>query len=226
VAVADLLDAIEIETAPAPQASVIWMHGLGADGHDFVAIVPELDLPESLPVRFVFPHAPMRPVTINDGYVMRAWYDIRDDGGVRREDVAGVRDSQRRIEGLIARERARGIAATRIVLAGFSQGGAMALHTGVRYPERLAGIMALSCFLPLADTVAGEASPANRDVPLFMAHGTEDPLIPLARGRRARDLLLDLGYPVAWREYAMPHSVCDAEIRDVSAWLREVLGTR
>jgi phospholipase/carboxylesterase len=224
--VADLLDAIEIETAPAPQACVIWMHGLGADGHDFVPVVPELDLPTSLPLRFVFPHAPMRPVTINAGYVMRAWYDIRDDSGGRREDVAGVQESQRRIEDLIARERMRDIAPARIVLAGFSQGGAMALHTGLRHPERLAGIMALSCFLPAADTVAVEASPANRGVPIFMAHGTEDPLIPLAAGRRARDLLFNLGYRVRWREYVMPHSVCEAEIRDVAVWLREVLEAR
>jgi phospholipase/carboxylesterase len=224
--VADLLDAIELETAPAPQACVIWLHGLGADGHDFVPVVPELGLPTSLAVRFVFPHAPMRPVTINAGYVMRAWYDVRDDSGVRREDVAGVQESQQRIEGLIAREKTRGIASARIVLAGFSQGGAMALHTGLRHPERLAGIIALSCFLPMADAIAAEASPANRDVPIFIAHGTQDPLIPLARGHRARDLLLDLGYRVTWREYVMPHSVCDAEIRDVSEWLRGVLRVR
>jgi phospholipase/carboxylesterase len=224
--VTDLLEAIEIETAPAPQACVIWLHGLGADGHDFVPIVPELDLPQSLAVRFVFPHAPMRPVTINAGYVMRAWYDVRDDRGVRREDVEGVGESQRRIEALIARETTRGIASARIVLAGFSQGGAVALHTGVRYPERLAGIVALSSYLPAADAVAREASPANRDVPIFMAHGTEDPLIPLALGHRTRDLLLAFGYRVTWREYAMPHSVCEAEIRDVSAWLRAVFGAR
>jgi phospholipase/carboxylesterase len=224
--VADLLDAIEIETAPAPRACVIWMHGLGADGHDFVPIVPELDLPTALPMRFVFPHAPMRPVTINAGHVMRAWYDLRDDRGALREDAAGVRESQGRIEALVARETTRGIAPARIVLAGFSQGGAMALHTGLRYPERLAGIMALSCSLPVADAVAAEASPANRDVPIFMAHGTEDPLIPLARGHRSRDRLLDLGYRVTWREYAMPHAVCDPEIRDVAAWLREVLRAR
>jgi phospholipase/carboxylesterase len=223
---AELLETVEIETGALPRASVIWMHGLGADGHDFVPVVPELSLPASLPIRFVFPHAPMQPVTINAGYVMRAWYDVRDDRGERREDVAGVRASQARIEALIDREKARGISAGRIVLAGFSQGGAMALHTGLRQGERLAGIMALSCFLPLADTLATEASPANRDVPIFMAHGTHDPLIPIDRGRRARDLLVGLGYRVTWREYPMPHSVCPEEIADVSAWLREALGPR
>ena len=158
---ADQLEAIEIETTVSPIASIIWMHGLGADGHDFVDIVPELGLPARPGVRFVFPHAPMRPVTINGGYVMRAWYDIRDAGGVRREDPAGVRASQKSIEALIQREKERGVPASAIVLAGFSQGGAMALHTGLRHGERLAGVMALSCSLPLADTLAVEAAPAN-----------------------------------------------------------------
>ena len=216
----DLLEAIEIETAPAPRASVIWLHGLGADGHDFVPVVPEFGLPDTLPVRFVFPHASMQPVTINGGAVMRAWYDVRDDRGERREDAGGVRASQKRIEALIEREKVRGLAAARIVLAGFSQGGAMALHTGLRYPERLAGIMALSCFVPVADTLAAEASPANRDVPIFMAHGVHDAMIPLGRGRRSRDRLLELGYRVTWREYPMPHAVCGEEISDVAGWLR------
>src|SRR6266446_94321 len=163
----DLLETVEIETAPAPRAAIIWLHGLGADGHDFEPIVPELGLPKTLAVRFVFPHAPSRPVTINGGTVMRAWYDVVAAGGDRREVEPGVRDSARRIEALIDRERARGVADRAIVLAGFSQGGAMALHTGLRHPEPLAGIMALSCFLPLADTVATEASDANRDVPIF-----------------------------------------------------------
>jgi phospholipase/carboxylesterase len=217
------LETVEIETAPAPEAAVIWLHGLGADGHDFEPIVPELRLPPSPGVRFVFPHAPMRPVTINAGWVMRAWYDVREEAGVRQEDGPGVRASQREIDALIAREVARGVAPRRIALAGFSQGGAMALQAGLRHPERLAGIMALSCALPLADTVATEASPANRDVPIFMAHGTQDPLIPLARGARARDLLHQLGYRVEWREYPMPHAVCPEEIRDISAWLRTVI---
>jgi len=221
--VADLLEAIEIETAASPTCSIIWMHGLGADGHDFVDIVPELGLPARPGIRFVFPHAPMRPGTINAGYVMRAWYDIRDDGGTRREDPAGVRASQKSIEALLEREKARGVPARSIVLAGFSQGGAMALHTALRYGERLAGIMALSCSLPLADTLGAEASPANRDVPIFMAHGTHDPMIPMARAMRAREILSGLGYRLEWHEYAMPHSVCLEEVRDISAWLGSVL---
>jgi len=220
-----LLETVEIETGPDPRAAVLWMHGLGADGHDFAPIVPELGLGRTPGVRFVFPHAPLRPVTINQGMVMRAWYDVRGVAGERREDEAGVRESQRQIEALIAREKARGIPAARIVLAGFSQGGAMALHTGLRHPERLAGLLALSCFLPLADRVAAEASPANRDVPIFMAHGTGDDLIPLARARRARDVLVGLGYRVDWREYPMGHAVCPEEIGDIAAWLRGVLGS-
>jgi len=218
----DVLEALEIESAPSPTAAVVWLHGLGADGYDFVDIVPMLGL-KSIPTRFVFPHAPMRPVTINGGAVMRAWYDVRGDAGVRREDEAGVRESQGRVEALIAREKVRGIAAGRIALAGFSQGGAMVLQTGLRHPERLAGIMALSCFLPLGDKVAGEVVAANRDVPIFMAHGTHDPLIPLARARQAHDLLTGLGYRIEWHEYPIPHSVSDAEIRDISAWLQRIL---
>ena len=218
-----LLESLEVETAPSPRAAVIWMHGLGADGYDFVDVPPALRLPESLAVRFVFPHAPMQPVTINGGMVMRAWYDIRPDAGARREDEPGLRQSQRQVEALIAREKARGVPAARIVLAGFSQGGAMALQTGLRHPERLAGIMALSCYLPLADRVAAEASAANRDVPIFLAHGTHDPLIPLTRARRALESLTGLGYAVEWHEYPMPHSVCDAEIRDIGAWLARIL---
>ena len=221
---ADQLEAIEIETAASPGASIIWMHGLGADGHDFVDVVPELSLPARPGVRFVFPHAPMRPVTINGGYVMRAWYDIRDDDGVRREDPAGVRASQRAIEALIAREKERGVPAAAIVLAGFSQGGAMALHTALRHTERLAGVMALSCSLPLSDTLAGEAAPANRDVSIFMAHGTHDPMIPMARALRAREVLTGLGYRLEWHEYPMPHSVCVEEIAHIGAWLAKVLG--
>jgi phospholipase/carboxylesterase len=218
------LEAIEIETTASPGVSIIWMHGLGADGHDFVDIVPELRLPARPGVRFVFPHAPMRPVTINGGYVMRAWYDIRDDGGVRREDPAGVRASQKAIEALIQREKERGVPAASIVLAGFSQGGAMALHTSLRHGEQLAGVMALSCSLPLADTLAAEAAPANRDVPIFMAHGAQDPMIPMARALRARETLVGLGYRVEWHEYPMPHSVCAEEVRDISTWLGVVLG--
>jgi len=218
----ELLETVEIETAPSPRRAVLWMHGLGADGHDFVDIVPALGLRDT-PVRFVFPHAPMRPVTINRGMVMRAWYDVRDDGGARREDEPGVRAAQTWIEALIARETARGVTPARLVLAGFSQGGAMALHTALRHPERLAGVLALSCFLPLADRVAAEASPANRATPIFMAHGIHDPLIPPARARGARDTLTALGYPVEWHEYPMPHSVCPEEIADIAAFLLRIL---
>ena len=216
----DLLEAIEIETGPSPRAAIIWLHGLGADGHDFEPIVPELEMPPVPAARFVFPHAPVQPVTINGGARMRAWYDVTNDG---RQDATGIRASQARVEALIARERSRGIAPGAIVLAGFSQGGAIALHTGLRHPERLAGILALSTYLPLPDTLEKEASQANRDVPIFMAHGTQDPLIPLSWAARSRDLLLSLGYAVEWHEYLMPHSVCSEEIADVGRWLRTVL---
>src|ERR1700675_2011943 len=216
-----MLETIEVETKPKPNAAVIWLHGLGADGHDFEPIVPELGMPAAAPgVRFVFPHAPLQPVTINGGAVMRAWYDVTGDG---RQDAAGIRSSQARVEALIARERARGVAARSIVLAGFSQGGAIALQAGLRHPERLAGILALYTYLPLPDTVANEAHAANRDVPVFMSHGTQDPVIPLSWAERSRDRLVALGYAVEWREYPMPHSVCAEEIEDVGAWLRVVL---
>ena len=217
-----LLETLEIETAPSPRAAVIWMHGLGADGHDFAGIERQVT-PPGAAVRYVYPHAPMMPVTINNGYVMRAWYDVFGVAGERREDEAGVRASQERIERLIAREKARGIPARAIVLAGFSQGGAMALHTGLRHPERLAGVMALSCFLPVARAVATEASTANRDVSLFIAHGIADDLIPVARARAARDTLLGLGYEVEWHEYPMAHSLCPQEIEDIAAWLQRTL---
>jgi phospholipase/carboxylesterase len=210
--------AIEIETAPAPDAAVIWLHGLGADGHDFEPLVPELRLPARLRLRFVFPHAPVRPVTINMGMPMRAWYDILQMGG-GREDAAGIRASQGLLEALVARERGRGIAAARIVLAGFSQGGAVVLHTGLRHAERLAGVLALSTYLPLAATVAAERSAANRDLPVFMAHGSQDPMIDIARARESRAFLEELGYAVQWREYAMPHSVCAEEVGDIAGWL-------
>jgi phospholipase/carboxylesterase len=220
---ADRLEAIEIETAPDPDAAVVWMHGLGADGHDFEPIVPELGLPRVSRVRFVFPHAPLRPVTINQGHVMRAWYDVRALAGVRREDEAGVRQSGRQIEALLARERARGIAPGRLVLAGFSQGGAMALHVGLRYPDRLAGILALSCYLPLAGSLAGEMSPANSDVPIFWAHGVHDPMVPLAMAEQGREQVAALGYAIDWRQYPIPHSVSAEEIADVARWLGDRL---
>ncbi len=217
---AETLETIEIETAPDPRASIIWMHGLGADGNDFAPLADEIDLPVA--VRYIFPHAPMMPVSINGGYVMRAWYDI-SDAAIRREDEAGVRASQQSVEALLAREKSRGIAAGRIVLAGFSQGGAIALQAGLRHAERLAGIMALSTYVPLADRLANEASAANRGVPIFMAHGTADPMIALARAKTSRDLLLKLGYTIEWKEYRMQHSVCPQEIADIGAWLRRVL---
>ena len=219
---ANLPEAIEIETAPSPDSAVIWLHGLGADGYDFEPIVPELRLPPQLRVRFVFPHAPVRPVTLNMGMPMRAWYDILQLGG-GREDDAGIRASQALVEGLLARELARGVPVRRIVLAGFSQGGAIALQTGLRYAERLGGIMALSTYLPLAGSLQAERSPANRDLPIFMAHGTLDPMIAIARARESRSALQALGYAVEWREYAMPHSVCAEEIADIAAWLLRTL---
>jgi phospholipase/carboxylesterase len=220
---AELLDAIQLETGRDPERSVIWLHGLGADGRDFVPIVGELSLPDA-PIRFVFPHAPVQPVTINNGMSMRAWYDIVADNIARREDERGVRASQRLVEALIARERERGVPAARIVLAGFSQGGAIALQTSLRHAERLAGIMALSTYVPIASALEAERNAANSDVPIFMAHGTQDPIIPLAHARRSRELLERLGYPVEWHEYAMPHSVSPQELDDIGAWLRRVLG--
>ncbi len=217
---APALESIEIETAPGPQASIIWMHGLGADGSDFAPLAGEIELPVA--VRYIFPHAPMMPVSINGGYVMRAWYDI-SDAAIRREDEQGVRASQQSVEALLAREKSRGSAAQRIVLAGFSQGGAIALQTGLRHAERLAGIMALSTYVPLADTLAPEAHPANREVPIFMAHGSADPMIAFARAQASRELLQQQGYAVEWHEYRMPHAVCPEEIADIGVWLRRVL---
>jgi phospholipase/carboxylesterase len=218
-----VLQTVELETGRSPTAAVIWLHGLGAEGHDFEPIVPELDLPDALAVRFVFPHAPMQAVTINGGAVMRAWYDVYALEGQRREDAAGVRASQSKVEELIAREQARGIPSARLVLAGFSQGGAIALQTGLRHGERLAGIMALSTYLPVASTLAAEASAANRAVPIFMAHGLDDPLIPIERAAMSRRQLEAAGYAIEWHEYPMAHAVCMEEIADVSAWLQRIL---
>jgi phospholipase/carboxylesterase len=222
--VAEYLDAIQQETGPDPHYCVIWLHGLGADGGDFAPIVPELGLPASPAIRFLFPHAPLRPVTINNGYVMRAWYDILGTDLARREDEQGVRASQAMVEALMARENARGIPTSNIVLAGFSQGGAIALQTGLRHPAHLAGIMALSTYLPVAQSVATERAAANQDVPIFMAHGVQDPMIALPRATASRDALGQLGYKVEWHEYPMPHAVCPEEIRDIGNWLRKVLG--
>jgi phospholipase/carboxylesterase len=219
----ELLPCIERETGPHPDAAVIWLHGLGADGNDFVPIVGEMQFPPTLSIRFVFPHAPVRPVTLNNGFRMRAWYDIAPGDLANRADIAGVRTSQAQIEALIAREVARGIVARRIVLAGFSQGGVIALHTGIRHTERLGGIVALSTYVVLPDLLADEASPANRDVPIFMAHGTADPMIALEQGEAGRRALVAAGYRVEWQTYPMPHSVVLEEIEAVSAFLARVL---
>lgn len=219
----DLLQNIEIETTPNPSASIIWLHGLGADGNDFVPLVRELKL-EALPgIRFVFPHAKTIPVTINGGYVMRAWYDITGSDLTRREDETGLRDSQRDVEALIAREKARGIPASRIILAGFSQGCAMTLQTGLRHPEKLAGMLCLSGYLPLHDKVPHERTEESIDTPIFMAHGRQDHVVPFVRGEQSRDLLQELGYQVEWHAYPMQHSLCFEEVQDISAWLKKVL---
>ena len=210
-----LLETVEIATGDHPEAAVIWMHGLGADGNDFVPIVRELDLSECPAIRFVFPHAETMPVTINNGYVMRAWYDILGMDLVRREDEVGLRKSQQQIEQLIAREIERGIPAERIILAGFSQGCAMTLQTGLRYSKKLAGMLCLSGYLPLADKLPAECSGANRSTPIFMAHGRVDPVVQIARAETSRDFLTSLGYAVEWKDYSMPHSVCEEEIDDI-----------
>ncbi|MCW7538448.1 alpha/beta hydrolase [Aquabacterium sp. A7-Y] len=216
-------EAIEIETAPNPRAAVIVLHGLGADGSDFVPIAKELSLGPVGPVRFVFPHAPVRPVTINGGYVMPAWYDILGTDLARREDEGGLRESHTTVQGLIAREQARGIPASRIVLAGFSQGCAVTLMAGLRHGERLAGLVGLSGYLPLADKTAAERSSINADVPVFLAHGRYDGVVPIDRAVATRDALQSLGYPVEWHEYDMEHSVCMEEIADLNQWLLRVL---
>ena len=217
------LETLDITTADAPRSSLIVLHGLGADGNDFVPICDELELDAIGPVRFVFPHAPVRPVTINGGMAMRAWYDILGTDIARREDEAGLRESLVEVQALIERERARGIDASRIVLMGFSQGCAMTLLSGLRHGERLAGLVGLSGYLPLAASTAAERSAANQGLPIFMAHGRMDPVIPIARAIDSRDALQLLGYPVEWHEYPMPHSVCAEEIADLNAWLLRIL---
>ena len=219
-----LLPRIELESGPNPTAAVIWLHGLGADGNDFAGLVPELDLNDCPPIRFVFPHAPSMPVTLNGGYVMPAWYDILGANLVDRQDAAGIQKSEQAIKALIENEVARGIPYERIVLAGFSQGCAMALHTGLRLPHRLAGIMALSGYLPLADRFAAERNAANAHTPIFMAHGTQDPVVVVARGEKSREALAAMGHPVQWHTYPMQHSVHPHEITDIAAFLKQVLG--
>lgn len=218
-----LLECVEHSTDPNPTHCVIWLHGLGADGHDFAPIVPELRLPASMAVRFVFPHATVQPVTINGGMAMRSWYDILTPNLVKREDESGIRASELAIRALIARENARGIPTERIVLAGFSQGSAMTLHTGLRLPAKLAGMMGLSGYLPLIDMADTERHPANADTPIFLAHGTHDPVVALERAEASRTKLTDLGYAVQWHTYPMQHSVCAQEIHDISRFLQSVL---
>jgi len=217
------LQTIEIESAPNPTAAVIWLHGLGADGNDFVPIVRELDLSGSQAIRFIFPTAPTMPVTINGGYMMRAWYDIFTPDLVRREDEPGLRASQALVEALIAKEKARGIPAERIVLAGFSQGCAMTLQTGLRHPEKLAGLMCLSGYLPLAAMIEAERHAANHATSIFMAHGRQDPVVVIARAEQSRDALKALGHDIEWHEYQMQHSVCQEEVDDIGQWLARVL---
>jgi len=217
------LETVQIESAPNPSYSIIWMHGLGADGNDFVPIVRELDLTGCPGIRFIFPHAQTMPVTVNGGYVMRAWYDILGNDIARREDEAGLRKSQLAIEQLIDIEKERGIAADHIILAGFSQGCAMALQTGLRYPEKLGGLLCLSGYVPMYYAVAAERKPANQSTPIFMAHGRDDMMIPISRAEQSRDLLQSLGYQVQWHAYGMPHSVCVEEIEHIGVWLRNLL---
>jgi phospholipase/carboxylesterase len=218
----ETLPAIEIETKPKPSHTVIWLHGLGADGNDFVPVVKEMKLPR-LGIRFVFPHAPMRPVTINGGFVMRAWYDIAYQELAFKEDERGLRESQKLIEELIVRENTRGIPSSRIVLAGFSQGGVLALQTGLRQSKPLAGLMALSSYLPMSPMIEVERNAASNLVPVFMGHGITDNIVPLALGKMSRDTLIKLGYEVEWHQYTMPHSVCAEELADIGVWLKRVL---
>ncbi len=218
-----MLDSIILETGKSPDASIIWMHGLGADGHDFESIVPELNLPESLRIRFIFPHAPKRAVTVNGGYVMRAWYDIAGPNILAGEDERGMRESAKQIFELIEAEKKKGIAASRIILAGFSQGGAMTLFAGLRYPQKLAGLMVLSAYLPLAEKTTAEMSETNAKTSVFMAHGRQDGVVPFEGALISKDFLLKRGVPVQWHEYTMQHSLHPQEIIDISAWLQKVL---
>jgi phospholipase/carboxylesterase len=221
-----LLPSVELTTGATPRASVIWLHGLGADGHDFEPIVPELHLPAELPLRFVFPHAPVRPVTLNGGHPMRAWFDIVKIGLHQPRDLAGMQASRTAVEALVARERERGIPAERIVLAGFSQGGSVALFTGLQYQEKLAGIMALSTYLPVGEGVDVSIAPANQLTPIFYGHGTLDPVVPLQLGEHTRNWLTRQGCMLTWHTYPMPHSVSAEEIVHIRAWLISVLSAR
>lgn len=216
-----LLETVEHQTGPAPQWSIVWLHGLGADGNDFAPIVPELVRPGWPAIRFVFPHAPVRAVTVNNGVRMRAWYDIRNFDFDQRADETGVRESIAQVEALIAREGERGVPPSRVILAGFSQGGAIALAAGVRREAGLAGIVALSTYLPMASTTAAEATRAGLATPVFMAHGQQDPVVPASLGERSRAALQGLGMAIQWHDYAMTHSVCAEEISDLGDWLQQ-----
>jgi phospholipase/carboxylesterase len=218
-----MLETVERETGAAPTASIIWLHGLGADGHDFEPIIPELRLPANLPIRFVFPHAPVRPVTLNGGMPMRAWFDIVKIGLKQPRDSAGVQASRAEVEALIAREKERGIPAARIVLAGFSQGGSVALYTGLQHAEKLAGIMALSTYLPIDESIGFELAAANAHTPIFYGHGTQDPIVPIQLGEHTRNALVKRGCPVTWHSYPMPHSLCGEELLHIRAWILSVL---
>jgi len=222
----ELLDAIEIETGADADAAVIWMHGLGDDGRGWSEVVPSLGLPPHLAIRFIFPHAPVMPVTINNGMRMRAWYDIRQANVNERADIAGVQRSQAQVDALLAREAARGVTANRTLLAGFSQGGVIALHAGLRFPSRLAGIVALSTYLVAPDQLSDQASEANRDVPIFMAHGLYDPVIAFAWAEASRDMLKANGWPLEWHAYPMEHSAVIEEIVAAGAFIARVLTDR
>ena len=216
------LDTVIVGPEKSPAATVIWMHGLGADGNDFADIVPQLQLPED--IKFIFPHAPICPVTINAGMKMRAWFDVYELGEGARLDEAGIYVAQKLIDELIDHEIASGVPSEKIVLAGFSQGAAMALHCGLRYSKKLAGILVLSGFLMLADKTADEINQANKNIPILMMHGTDDEIVLLEFGQRSRDLLRNLDFEVEWHEYPMPHSVCPEEIEQASTWLQNILG--
>jgi phospholipase/carboxylesterase len=218
------LDCVEIETATDPRHAVIWLHGLGADGHDFQPIVPQLVRPEWPPLRFVFPHAPVRPITLNNGLPMRAWYDIAGFDLAQRQDEPGIRTSIGAVDDLIAREVERGVPVSNIVLTGFSQGGAVALAAGLRHAQRLAGIVALSTYLPIADRTTDERHAANAATPIFMAHGAFDPVVPQVLGERSRDQLRAWGFAVDWHSYAMAHQVCPLEIEDLAAFMTAIVG--
>jgi phospholipase/carboxylesterase len=218
-----VLETVEIQTGRNPKGTVIWLHGLGADAHDFEPIVPQLVSPDERPLRFIFPNAPVQPITVNGGMSMRAWYDIIAFDRRAPQDEVGVRASDAAVGALIRRENERGIASERIVLGGFSQGGAISLFSGPRYPQKLAGIMGLSCYMLLEDSLPSERTAVNYKTPIFLAHGTQDQVVDMRRGDEARQLLEAGGYPVEWHSYAMPHSVCPQEVVDIAGWLRRVL---